>query len=62
MKGVSVKRNVLGVFVIAGLLLASFGAAATVDAKKNNSNVRPGWGHGDKNHVHTGPPGKSVRP
>ena len=22
-----------------------------------NSNERPGWGFGDKNHVHTGPPG-----
>jgi hypothetical protein len=22
---------------------------------------KPGWGHGDKNHVHTGPPGISVR-
>ena len=21
-------------------------------------NVRPGWGYGDKNHVHTGPPGQ----
>ncbi|MBI3486026.1 hypothetical protein HY025_03705 [Candidatus Daviesbacteria bacterium] len=22
----------------------------------------PGWGYGDKNHVHTGPPGQSVFP
>ena len=27
---------------------------------KNLDDTRPGWGHGDKNHVHTGPPGQSV--
>jgi hypothetical protein len=29
---------------------------------KKHGNQRPGWGHGDKNHDHTGPPGHSVRP
>lgn len=24
--------------------------------------TRPGWGHGDRNHDHYGPPGLSVRP
>jgi hypothetical protein len=27
-----------------------------------NGGTRPGWGYGDDNHVHTGPPGQSVRP
>jgi hypothetical protein len=29
-------------------------------ASANGGDARPGWGHGDKNHVHTGPPGQSV--
>jgi hypothetical protein len=29
---------------------------------KSNNDVRPGWGNGDKNHVHVGPPGQSVHP
>ena len=31
-------------------------------AQNNSSNDRPGWGYGDKNHNHTGPPGQSVHP
>jgi hypothetical protein len=27
-----------------------------------NNNGKPGWGYGDKNHHHVGPPGQSVRP
>ena len=26
------------------------------------STTKPGWGYGDQNHTHTGPPGESVRP
>lgn len=29
---------------------------------KSNNDVKPGWGNGDKNHVHVGPPGHSVHP
>lgn len=29
-------------------------------AEGPSNNTRPGWGHGDKHHVHTGPPGHSV--
>jgi hypothetical protein len=29
-------------------------------AAKQADNTRPGWGYGDKNHIHTGPPGQSV--
>jgi hypothetical protein len=28
----------------------------------HTSNVKPGWGFGDQNHVHTGPPGQTVQP
>jgi len=40
---------------IAGSLAASGALAAPSD-------TRPGWGHGDTNHVHVGPPGQSVNP
>ncbi len=46
---------IVGVFAIAGLLVTSALAANT------KGDTRPGWGYGDKNHVHTGPPGQSVR-
>ncbi|MDP3941664.1 MAG: hypothetical protein Q8Q49_05140 [bacterium] len=31
-------------------------------AQGNPGGTRPGWGYGDNNHTHTGPPGQSVRP
>jgi len=31
-------------------------------AAGNSGTTKPGWGKGDTNHVHTGPPGQSVRP
>ncbi len=40
-----------------GIAAASYAMAA-----KPTDNTRPGWGFGDKNHVHTGPPGQSVHP
>jgi hypothetical protein len=52
----SLKRTILGIAVAASLLVAGTAAAA------NNGGTRPGWGYGDKNHVHTGPPGQSVKP
>ena len=36
-------------------------ASAALAAPGNSGDTKPGWGYGDKNHVHTGPPG-SVRP
>lgn len=45
----------LGTFMLVGF-------AVTASAKKNDDNTRPGWGYGDKNYIHTGPPGQSVRP
>lgn len=45
-------------------LLAVIGAmlVQAAFAQGNAGGTRPGWGHGDKNHVHTGPPGLTVRP
>ena len=33
--------------------------ATTDKTKKPKSGNKPGWGHGDPNHNHTGPPGKA---
>ena len=33
-----------------------------IDYEETYSETRPGWGNGDPNHTHTGPPGLSVRP
>ncbi len=50
--------------LIAGVVIALGASAATATgalAAKKTDGTRPGWGFGDKNHVHTGPPGQSVR-
>jgi hypothetical protein len=31
-------------------------------ASAHSNSDKPGWGNGDKHHVHTGPPGQSVPP
>jgi hypothetical protein len=35
---------------------------AVPSALAKSSDPKPGWGFGDKNHVHLGPPGNSVHP
>ena len=48
------------------LVLATIAAAVVVMASSvlaapgNSGDTKPGWGFGDKNHTHTGPPGQSV--
>ena len=37
-----------------------FMVAQSAFAAEPSNNTRPGWGHGDRHHVHTGPPGHSV--
>ena len=50
-------------FIAAGLVAGSILAmAGTALAGKPVGNNRPGWGVGDTNHVHTGPPGNSTHP
>jgi hypothetical protein len=35
---------------------------AVPSALAKSSDPKPGWGNGDTNHVHVGPPGSSVHP
>ena len=44
-------------FVITAMM---FAGSAFAQGPTNNN--RPGWGHGDHNHHHTGPPGHSNHP
>jgi hypothetical protein len=54
----STKIKVLfAVFIVAGVMLAS---AVVANAKTGGE--KNGWGFGDQNHVHVGPPGTSVFP
>lgn len=48
--------------VILLTLLIGISLVAPSAFAQNNDTTRPGWGFGDVNHVHTGPPGQSVRP
>ena len=46
---------------VLAIVAAAIVMMATSAFAKPQGDTRPGWGYGDKNHVHTGPPG-SVRP
>ena len=50
------------VVLVGTLFAASLLFSQTAFASEHSDNNRPGWGHGDKHHVHTGPPGHSVHP
>ncbi len=47
---------VIALFVAATLVVQTSAFAAPKER-----NMRPGWGLGDKNHIHIGPSGESVR-
>jgi len=50
-------------FLIGSLFVGAAGtASAQTITTANTSNTRPGFGNGDKNHHHIGPPGQSNRP
>jgi hypothetical protein len=54
-----------GVLASGGLGYAATGlkkAAAGGPTQAQYGGTRPGWGCGDKNHVHTGPPGRQYAP
>ncbi len=51
----------LSVVTLASVLALS-GAVYACSGHVSASGNRPGWGHGDKNHHHTGPPGQSNHP
>jgi hypothetical protein len=56
-------KNLTKIFIVLGLLIVGVVFVAQgVFAEKPTGNTRPGWGYGDTNHVHVGPPGQSVRP
>jgi hypothetical protein len=44
------------------LVLFSVGFIVSSVYATTTGDTRPGWGHGDDNHDHTGPPGQSVNP
>lgn len=53
------KKSFGTLFLVAVFLLIT---VSTSVAFAKEGDTRPGWGFGDKNHVHTGPPGLSDRP
>lgn len=57
--GESMKKKV---FAAVAISILAVSVASVPAFAAQNDNTRPGWGHGDNNHVHTGPPGHSVRP
>lgn len=54
--------NLRAILVMSVIAAAAVFMATTALAANNDDGSRPGWGYGDKNHVHTGPPGQSVHP
>jgi len=47
---------------VVGSGAASYAAGAGKKPPPASDQYRPGWGCGDKNHVHTGPPGRQYAP
>jgi hypothetical protein len=60
-KKITKLKNLIMVLVLSAILIWP---VSTTFAKHNNvfAQNRPGWGFGDKNHNHTGPPGQTVHP
>lgn len=60
------KKQIFMALVVAVFVIGSFGvqsaSAKTITPTPTKSTDRPGWGFGDDNHHHVGPPGHSVRP
>lgn len=51
------KSHILVALVVAFVAVLSVSTPAALA-----NTTKPGWGFGDNNHVHVGPPGQSVRP
>ena len=59
------KRLALSVIATTGVLGAVLSGPVLADSNHDSGpgyGYRPGWGHGDKNHDHTGPPGLKTAP
>lgn len=54
--------NTLKLILLVTILLSTAGLVAREAFAKPEGGTRPGWGYGDKNHEHTGPPGLSENP
>lgn len=59
MVALNLKTAVVGLIILASFALMM----GTAFAANPHGDTRPGWGFGDENHDHTGPPGgPSVHP
>lgn len=56
----AIPTRALSIAAVAAIAVVMVAQAAM--AAGNSGSTKPGWGYGDKNHAHTGPPGQSVRP
>ena len=54
--------NFRAILIAAVVAVAGVVFATGAFAQGNSGTTKPGWGYGDQNHVHTGPPGQSVHP
>lgn len=54
--------NLRAYIALSVVAMAVITLATSAFAAGNSGSTKPGWGFGDKNHVHTGPPGQSVHP
>jgi hypothetical protein len=57
-------RRIVGVLAAASLVVGAAApvALATGDCKPPAKKCKPGYGYGDKNHCHFGPPGLGFSP
>ena len=55
---VIIKKSLL--VIVGGFFATSLLFTQSAFAASPSNQTKPGWGHGDKNHIHTGPPGHSV--
>lgn len=54
--------NIRALVILITIAAAGIMMAQAALAQGNSGDTKPGWGYGDKNHTHTGPPGQSVHP
>jgi hypothetical protein len=56
------KKPSIRVIVVSTVAVALLTSLSGSVFAQDSSETRPGWGIGDQNHIHLGPPGQSVRP
>ena len=55
-------KTLARILIVLALVLGTGALAVNAVSAQKDGDTRPGWGYGDKNHTHTGPPGESTRP